>query len=125
MSDITAKKELRIVLDIVATKAFEAMVVALKAETPTIKISPSQLVSFLVADFFEAHFEKDKAVLIAEFFDSDAYFDTARKKAKGSADYEEKMAAALSDALKIRSKRRNKMRGANKPHTKSKEAVTP
>lgn len=125
MSDITAKKVLRIVLDIEATKAFEAMVASLKAETPTVKISLSQFVSFLVADFFEAHFEKDKAVLIAGFFDSDAYFDTARKKAKGSADYEEKMAAALSDAQKIRSKRRNKMHGANKPHAKSKEAVIP
>lgn len=125
MSEVVTKKELRIVLDAEATKAFESMAAALKAETPTIKIQSSQFVSFLVADFFGTYFEKDKTVLIAEFFNSDAYFDAARKKAKGSTDYEEQMAAALSDAQKIRSKRRRKSEGPRKPVTKSKEIMTP
>jgi len=125
VSKLVTKKELRIVLDLEATKAFESMVTALKAETPTIKFQSSQFVSFLVADFFGTHFEKDKAVLIAEFFNSDAYFDVARKKAKGSGDYEEQMAAALSDAQKIRSKRRRKPEGSRKTATKSNIEVTP
>lgn len=125
MSEVATKKELRIVLDMEATQAFDSMVAALKAEMPTIKTQPSQFVSFLVADFFETHFEKDKTVLIAEFFNSDAYFDAARKKAKGSANYEEQMATALSDAQKIRSKRRRKSEGTKKSAAKSKETMTP
>lgn len=125
MSEVTTKKELRIVLDVDATKAFESMVASLKAETPTIRIQPSHFVSFLVADFFGTHFEKDKMVLIAEFFNSDAYFDAARKKAKGSTDYEDQMASALSDAQKIRSKRRRKSEGPSKTAAKSKEIMTP
>lgn len=125
MSEVTTKKELRIVLDMEATKAFESMVAVLKTETPAIKIQPSHFVSFLVADFFVTHFEKDKPVLIAEFFNSDAYFDAARKKAKGSTDYEEQMADALSDAQKIRSKRRRKSEGPSMSVAKSKEIMTP
>ena len=63
--------------------------------------------------------------MIAEFFDSDAYFEAARKKAKGSADYEEKMAAALSDAQKIKAKRRRKTESLRKPIAKSNTEVTP
>ena len=51
MSNAITKKKLRIVLDAEAAQAFESMVNILKAETPTIKIYPSQFVSFLVADF--------------------------------------------------------------------------
>lgn len=90
----------------------------------TVKIHPSQFVSFLVADFFQSHFEKDKPVLIAEFFDSDTYFDAARKKARGSNNYEELMASALAEAQKIKAKRRRKHLDAAAGNTKSKEAVT-
>jgi len=125
VSAVSTKKELRIVLDEGATNAFHLMVQALKSEMATVKIHPSQFVSFLVADFFQSHFEKDKPVLIAEFFDSDTYFDAARKKARGSDSYEEQMAAALAEAQKIKSKRRRKPPNATVGNTKTKEAVTP
>ena len=124
MSAGSAKKELRIVLDEGATTAFHLMVQALKSEMATVKIHPSQFVSFLLADFFQSHFEKDRPVLIAEFFDSDTYFDAARKKARGSNNYEELMASALAEAQKIKAKRRRKHLDAAVGNTKSKEAVT-
>lgn len=124
MSTGSSKQELRIVLDSAATNAFNMMVQLLKAEMATVKIHPSQFVSFLVADFFQSHFEKDKAVLIAEFFDSDSYFDAARTKARGSNDYEAQMATALAEAQKIKSKRRRKTTNAAASNAKTKEAVT-
>lgn len=124
MSAGSAKQELRIVLDTAATTALNMMVQALKSEMATVKIHSSQFVSFLVADFFQSHFEKDKTVLIAEFFDSDTYFDAARKKARGSNDYEEQMATALAEAQKIKSKRRRKATNAATSNPKTKEAVT-
>ena len=108
MNAETQMRELRVVLDAAATSAYEAMVARMKEEIPTIKVQPSHFVSFLVTDFFAAYFEKDKAVLIAEFFDSDSFYEAARKKAKGSADYEELMAEALENARKIRTKKRRK-----------------
>jgi hypothetical protein len=116
MSEPTQEQELRIVLGGAATKAYKAMVERMKAEIPTVKIQPSHFVSFLVADYIEAHFEKDMGVLIAEFFDSDSYYEAARRKAKGAPNYEEQMAKALDDALKIKA---NKRRGASKSKKQS------
>lgn len=102
------KDELRVVLDSAATEAYEAMVARMKEDTATIKVSPSRFVSFLVSDFFLAHFEKDKIILIAEFFDSDSFYEAARKKAKGAANYEDQLAGALEQAQKIKARRRRK-----------------
>ena len=106
MNEESKLKELRIVLSAGATNAYEAMIARMKEDVTTIKATPSHFVSFLVADFFAAHFEKDKAVLIAEFFDSDAFYEAARKKAKGSPNYEELMAEALESAQRLRGKKR-------------------
>jgi hypothetical protein len=108
MVEETQEKELRIVLDAAATVALETMVQRMKDAVSAIKVQPSHFVSFLVADFLEAHFERDMAVLIAEFFDSDAYHEAERKLAKGNADYEELMQAALDRARKIKGKKRRK-----------------
>ena len=108
MSEKIEAKELRIVLDAEATSAYEGMVERMRAEA-TIKVQPSYFVSFLMADFFATHFEKDKAVLIAEFFDSDAFYEAARRRAKSSEDFEELMAAALEEAKRIKGKRRRKV----------------
>lgn len=125
MSDAVLRKELRIVLDPSATEAYNVMVKRLKEDSATVKVQPSQFISFLVLDFFKTYFEKDKTVLIAEFFDSDTYFDTARKKAKGSVDYEEQMAASLAEAQKIKSRRRDKTATSKKTIIKSNIVVTP
>lgn len=117
------EKELRIVLNAAATSAFETMVARLKEEMSTIKIQASHFVSFLVTDFMEAHFEKDKDILIAEFFDSDAYHESERKKAKGKENYEELMADALERAKRIKGKRRRKYvrKGTQTPPSETKE----
>lgn len=103
-----SKKEIRIVLTPEAAIASEAMVARLKEVMPTVKLTPSSFVSFLVQDYFATHFEKDKDIIIAEFFDSDAYFEAARKKARGSAKYEELMAKALAEAKVIKAKKRRR-----------------
>ncbi len=107
MSD--QQQELRIVLDSPATAAYKAMVSRMKEAVPTIKVQPSHFASFLFVDFLEAHFEKDMAVLIAEFFDSNAFFESERRKAKGEMDYEELMADALERACKIKARKRRKI----------------
>jgi hypothetical protein len=101
-------RELRVVLDAQATMAYEAMLTRMKELVPQIKAQPSHFVSFLLVDYLEAHFEKDKAVLVAEFFDMDTFFDSERKLAKGQPDYEERVQAALDRARQIKGKRRRK-----------------
>lgn len=102
------EKEVRVVLDQAAATALRAMIDSLKAETSTVKIQPSQFVSFLVADFFQAHFAKDKPVFVAEFFDSDAFYEVERKKARGRPDFEDQMARALDHARKVKGLKRSK-----------------
>jgi hypothetical protein len=125
MSDKVESKELRVVLDAGATNAYEAMVARMKEEVSTIKVQPSQFVSFLVADFMAAHFEKDKAVFIAEFFDSDGFHEAARRKAKGSENYEDQMDAAIQEARRIKDKKRNKVVRKGRQASKESEALTP
>lgn len=108
MSPQAPEKEVRINLDQAAATALRTMIDILKAETSTVKVQPSQFVSFLVADFLEAHFAKDKPVFIAEFFDSDAYYEAERKKAKGRPDFEDLMARAFDHARKVKSLKRSK-----------------
>ena len=102
-------KELRIALTAEAASFFDKMVARLKEEMPTIKLYPSHVISFLVVDFFSAHFEKDKDIFIAEFFDSDAYYEAARKKAKGLPEYEDLMAKAMAEAKAIKTKKRRQV----------------
>ena len=123
MSETVSLRELRIVLDAPATQALEEMVRRMKEEVSAIKVQPSQFVSFLVADFLEAHFEKDRAVLIAEFFDSDAFHEAERKLAKGRANYEELMQAALDQALKIKGRKRRKVVRNKKETSKKSEPL--
>lgn len=118
-------KELRIALSSEATLVYEKMVDLLKKEIPTIKLHPSQVVSFLVMDFFVAHFEKDKDILIAEFFDSDAYYQAARRKAKGSPEYEDLMAKALTEAKAIKAKKRRQAAAkSNRTHKDTDGMIT-
>lgn len=124
MSERSPAKELRIVLDTAATSAYDAMVARMKEDIPTIKVQPSHFVSFLVADFLAAHFDKDKAVFVAEFFDSDAYFEAARRKARSANNYEDLMAAALEEARRIKDKRRQKTVRKGRPGVKESEAMT-
>lgn len=122
MSEQAIEKEVRVVLDPAAATALRSMIDTLKAETSTVKIQPSQFVSFLVADFFEAHFAKDKPIFIAEFFDSDAFYETERKKARGRPDFEDQMARALDHARKVKGLKRSKTMRRYPTSTKESEA---
>lgn len=112
MSSESQAKELRVALDAEATQSYKLIVQKLKEVVPTIKVHPSQFVSFLLTDYLAAHFEKDQDVLIAEFFDSDTFYQQQRKQAKGKQNFEELMARALEQAQKIKSKKRRKAKPA-------------
>jgi hypothetical protein len=107
------RKELRVVIDAESALAYEIMVQRIKEVVPTIKVHPSQFVSFLVSDYYLAHFEKDKDILIAEFFDSDSFYQAQRKQAKGQSNFEELMVCALEQAQKYKSKKRRKAKSVS------------
>ncbi len=113
MSPKSQSKELRVALDAEATRSYKLMVQKLKEVVPTIKVHPSQFVSFLVSDYIVAHFEKDQDVLIAEFFDSDTFYQQQRKQAKGKPNFEELMTKVLEQAQKYKGKRRRKAKAPN------------
>jgi hypothetical protein len=84
-SQASASAALRIVLDKDASIACDQMIQALKSEGP-IRLSSSKLASFVLARFFSLYFEKDKDLLLAEFFDSKCFVEEELRKATGSSD---------------------------------------
>ena len=66
---VISKDCVRAVLDPRSSQCFWEMASRLKMAGPHVKFNTSQLLSFIVADFFATYFEKDRNVLIAEFFD--------------------------------------------------------
>ncbi len=125
MSDATRTRELRIVLDGLATTAYETMVSRMREAVPTIKVQPSHFASALIVDYLEAHFEKDMDILIAEFFDSDTFYEAERKKAKGKANFEELMANALEQARRIKDKKRRKPVSKTRQPAREPKVLTP
>lgn len=112
---MTAEKELsteapreilRIVLDKRGTECHDKMMERLKAANEFVKVHPSELVSFLVADYFETYFERDVEVLVAEFFDSRSYLTGEIQKDENLTDPAEAMKRATTFVEQIRSKRR-------------------
>lgn len=103
------KEVLRVALDKAAANAYKQMTDRLRLESPFLKVHPSAFVSFLVADFCTTYFEKDMDILVAEFFDSQSYYEDQLGKAKSGNSFEETMTATLSTIKKIKSKKRGKM----------------
>jgi hypothetical protein len=103
------KEVLRVALDKAATSAYKQMTDRLKKESPFLKIQPSVFISFLVADFFTTYFEKDLGILVAEFFDSQSYYEDQLRKAKSGNSFEQAMIQTLSTIKKIKSRKRGKM----------------
>ncbi|MFZ4402788.1 MAG: hypothetical protein ACOYOK_01690 [Pseudobdellovibrionaceae bacterium] len=113
-TDGTNKKEiLRVALDAKATQSYESIEQRLKDYNPTVRFYPSELVSFIVSDFFETYFENDIDILVAAFFDSHGFVNIETQKAKNKANFEEVLREALSTAEKIKSKvrRKSKIKG--------------
>lgn len=97
---------LRIVLDKRGTECHDKMMERLKAANVFVKVHPSELVSFLVADYFETYFERDLDVLVAEFFDSRSYLTSEIQKEENLDDPAGAMKRATDFVEQIRSKRR-------------------
>ncbi len=101
------KDGLRIVLDPEANRAFSEMSTRLKTVGSYVKFYPSQLVSFIVSDFFETYFEKDMDALVSKFFDAKAYIATEVQRAQ-NADEAVEILKGLSDSIdKIKGKGRS------------------
>jgi hypothetical protein len=105
----TSRKEiLRVALDAKATQSYEIMAQKLKSYNSAVRFYPSDLVSFIVSDFFETYFENDIDILVAAFFDSHGFVNSETQKAKNKVNFEEVLREALSKAEKIKSKVRRK-----------------
>jgi hypothetical protein len=102
----TTRETLRIILDKRGTECHDKMLERLKAANEFVKVHPSELVSFLVADYFETYFERDIEVLVAEFFDSRSYLTGEIQSDENLADPAEAMKRATAFVEQIRSKRR-------------------
>lgn len=107
------KDGLRVVLDPEATRAFSEMSARLKAVGSYVKFYPSQLVSCIVSEFFEAHFEKDKDALVSKFFDAKAYISSEVQRAQNAEEAVE-ILKGLSDSI-------DKIKGKGRPSRRSKE----
>lgn len=103
------KEVLRVALDKAATNAYKQMTDRLKQESLFLKIHPSAFVSFLVADFCTTYFEKDLGILVAEFFDSQSFYEDQLRKEKSGNSFEQAMVQTLSTIKKIKSRKRGKM----------------
>lgn len=102
------KEILRVALDAKATRSYELMAQKLKEYNSSVRFYPSELVSFIVSDFFETYFEDDLDILVAAFFDSHGFVNAEAQNAKNKASFEEALREALSTAEKIKSKVRRK-----------------
>lgn len=98
------KDILRVALDPKATRAFNKMAEALKEQNQFLKFHPSELVSFIIADYAESYFKSDIDVLVAAFFDYHAFMKAQTEKAKDQENFMEVMQQALEESKKIRSK---------------------
>ena len=100
------------------------MIETLRTDQASVKVQLPVLVNFLVCDFFQTYFAKDKQVLVSEFFDSDTFYELARKHAKGRADYEDLMASAINEARKLKSSKRGTANHRRQPVTKKSEVTS-
>lgn len=108
-TDGPSRKEiLRVALDAKATQSYEIMAQKLKSYNSAVRFYPSDLVSFIVSDFFDTYFENDIDILVAAFFDSHGFVNSETQKAKNKSNFEEALREALSKAEKIKSKVRRK-----------------
>lgn len=106
LSTEAPREILRIVLDKRGTECHDKMMERLKAANEFVKVHPSELVSFVVADYFETYIERDLDVLVAEFFDSRAYLTGEIQKDENLADPAGAMKRATDYVEQIRSKKR-------------------
>ena len=115
------KECLRVILDKAGSQSYEKMASRLKSAGPHIKFYPSQLVSFIVSDFFETYFEEDIEVLISRFFDSRAFLTTEIQKAKSP----EEATEILRNVTVLLEQMKSKTRASRKTKTALKRGRKP
>jgi hypothetical protein len=96
---------LRIVLNGDATSAYDSMADSLKGEE-FVKFNPSRFVSFIVCQFFKLHFEKDKDLLISEFFDPKEFITGEMRKVKDPALMDQVLKSALDKLKKVQTNKK-------------------
>ncbi len=112
---LKAEKEvLRVALDKGAMAAYHSMIKELKRQNEFIKAPPSAFVSFLVSEFFKSHFQENIDLLVAQFFDSQSYYEAQLKAAKASSDFEETMGETLAFIKRVKAKASRKAVGSKK-----------
>lgn len=79
--EMGAHTVLRVALDEKAMRAFEGMAQSLKSES-YVRLTPSKYISFLTCFYFQNYFEKDRELLISEFFDAKDFVAQELKKVK-------------------------------------------
>lgn len=115
MTNISKKEVLRVALDKEAADAFRFMAAQLRNSNDSVRVHPSEFVSFLVRQFKDNHFAEDFDLLVSEFFDSEKYLAAATTAAMGNPNFEELVAQALAKAKRLKAKRRAGLRRKNNP----------
>ncbi len=108
------KEVLRVALDKAAMADYHTMIKELKSRSEFVKTQPSAFVSFLVSEFFRSHFQGNIDLLLAQFFDSQSYYEEQLKNAKVSASFEETMSNALAFIKRVKAKTHRKPAGSKK-----------
>lgn len=111
----------RVILNPEATKSLKAMTNSLKAENRFVSFHASEFVSHLVIDFYQTYFDRDIGVYIAEFFDSESYYQEMMKHARNNGSFEEVMTNAMGEIKRIKNKKRGKQ-GRKRKVTKENNA---
>lgn len=91
---------LRVALDKKATHAHDSMAGVLKTQE-FVKLSPSRFVSFVITHFFENYFEKDKELIVSEFFDAKEFIADEMSKVKDPAMVDEVLKMAMNRIQKM------------------------
>ena len=98
----------RVVLNSKSTDDLNYIIEDLKKDGPYMKGGPSDLVSFIISEFRQKFFEKEKAVLKNQFFDNKSYVKDRILKSKSEDEFYEEMKAVLKERDKTLKKNRLK-----------------
>lgn len=101
-----SQNHLRVLLDSDAYASLEKMLEALKGSGDFVKINPSKLVSWIITKFETESFERNKAQIIQDHFNSKEYLRDLATKIQSSDNAAEVLAAALQK-IQLRSKKIN------------------
>ena len=103
------KESLRILLDDVAAKDCEWMESELKSQGSHIKLTSSKFISYLVKDYKNNYFSKNKKKLSKVFFDSKEFIAAELKKAQTPEAVEQILKMAMKNIAKGQASKKRKL----------------